>query len=586
MPLSHSLTRTAWAAALVLVLLAPAARAQAPALAGEDDVRVALDPVLPVVGLPASAIVTFATLRPQSVTVFFRTVGTVAYQSVAAAATGEPGVFRVVLPVDVPAPGLDVFAQYVTDGQTRTTPSFNPEQNPFRVPSITPVSESTIALPARQYRMVTVPLVLRSGLPEGTSIALGSDEPDDVFGDDFGPGANPARWRLLKFDPSEERAVDYTEDRSGFGPVQPGEGYWLITATGGAFDVETGLSTGVVFDGPAPFPDQVRVSLGPGWNQIGNPFLFEIAWDDVVQRDDEDLQGGTLVEDPVAFRGAYEPAQATLIPWEGYFVFNNGSFTTLLFDALPLSGGGGGGKEQPAERLLRRAGAGGYVLDVRAEAGPSADHVYLGVAATGADRLDAHKPPPIDRGLRVVVRDEDRALAGSFRAPAAAQAWALDVDPGDASGDLTLVLAEHGMRPMGAQLSVDDLDRGEALPVVGGRVAVPAVSGAEVRHLRVRLDGAPSAAAALAVGRPYPVPTMDGVTVPYVLPAAGLVRVAVYDVLGRLVRVLTDGPHDAGPHDARWDGRDASGRRVASGAYVVRLGSGAASAAARVTVLH
>ena len=583
--LSHPRARTVRAAGLVLVLLAPAARAQAPALGG-DEVRVALDPVLPVAGLPVSAVVSFATLRPQNVTVFFRTVGTADFQSVAALPVGEPGVFRVVLPVDVPEPGLDVFAQYVVDGQTQTSPPVRPEENPFRVPSLIPISESTIALPARQYRMVTVPLVLVSGLPEGTQIALGSDEPDDVFGDDFGPGADPARWRLLRFDPVRERAVDYTEDRGGFGPVRPGEGYWLVTAAGGAFDVETGLSTGAAFDGPTPFPSPVRVSLGPGWNQIGNPFLFEVAWDDVVQRPDDVRAGGALVEDPVAFRGAYEPAQATLLPWEGYFVFNRGASTVLVFDALPIPDGGGGGKERPAERLLRRAGAGGYVLDVRAEAGPSADHVYLGVAAAAGDRLDARKPPPIDRGLRLVVRDEDHALAGSFRAPAAAQAWTLDLAPGDAREAPTLVLAEHGARPAGSHLSVDDLDRGVALPIVGGRVSVPPVPGSAVRHLRVRLDGAPSAAPALAVGRPYPVPTTDGVTVPYVLPAAGIVRVAVYDVLGRLVRVLTDGPLDGGPHDARWDGRDASGRRVASGAYVVRLGTAAASAAARVTVLH
>jgi hypothetical protein len=49
------------------------------------------------------------------------------------------------------------------------------------------------------------------------------------------------------------------------------------------------------------------------------------------------------------------------------------------------------------------------------------------------------------------------------------------------------------------------------------------------------------------------------------------VRMSVYDVAGRLVRDLVDGPATAGEHVARWDGTDAEGRPVASGVYFVRL---------------
>jgi len=49
------------------------------------------------------------------------------------------------------------------------------------------------------------------------------------------------------------------------------------------------------------------------------------------------------------------------------------------------------------------------------------------------------------------------------------------------------------------------------------------------------------------------------------------VRLAVYDVSGRLVTVLADGAAEAGNHAARWDGRDAQGRPVSSGVYFCRL---------------
>jgi flagellar hook assembly protein FlgD len=52
------------------------------------------------------------------------------------------------------------------------------------------------------------------------------------------------------------------------------------------------------------------------------------------------------------------------------------------------------------------------------------------------------------------------------------------------------------------------------------------------------------------------------------------VRLAVYDVAGRLVRTLLDGPIAAGPASATWDGRDDRGSAVASGVYYGSLIAG------------
>ncbi len=52
---------------------------------------------------------------------------------------------------------------------------------------------------------------------------------------------------------------------------------------------------------------------------------------------------------------------------------------------------------------------------------------------------------------------------------------------------------------------------------------------------------------------------------------AGPVRVSIFDVKGRLVRVLRDGAAPAGESRWSWDGRDAGGRPLASGVYRVTL---------------
>ncbi|MEC8932844.1 MAG: FlgD immunoglobulin-like domain containing protein [Candidatus Latescibacterota bacterium] len=47
----------------------------------------------------------------------------------------------------------------------------------------------------------------------------------------------------------------------------------------------------------------------------------------------------------------------------------------------------------------------------------------------------------------------------------------------------------------------------------------------------------------------------------------------IYNALGQQVRTLVDGDQVAGQQVAIWDGRDAAGRRLASGVYVYRLTS-------------
>ena len=51
------------------------------------------------------------------------------------------------------------------------------------------------------------------------------------------------------------------------------------------------------------------------------------------------------------------------------------------------------------------------------------------------------------------------------------------------------------------------------------------------------------------------------------------VSIKVYDVEGRLVRTLVDGPQTAGERRVAWDGRDNRGQNVASGIYFYRLKS-------------
>lgn len=64
-----------------------------------------------------------------------------------------------------------------------------------------------------------------------------------------------------------------------------------------------------------------------------------------------------------------------------------------------------------------------------------------------------------------------------------------------------------------------------------------------------------------------PNPASTRVSVGFALPRDGAVRLRILGADGRLLRTLVDGFLSAGPHAIVWDGRDATGRPVASGPY-------------------
>jgi hypothetical protein len=70
----------------------------------------------------------------------------------------------------------------------------------------------------------------------------------------------------------------------------------------------------------------------------------------------------------------------------------------------------------------------------------------------------------------------------------------------------------------------------------------------------------------------YPNPFTAGTTFQLSLPKSSNIRIVVYDLLGKPVRVLYDGPHDAAENSpVPWDGNDETGRPVEPGIYICTL---------------
>ncbi|MFN0152308.1 MAG: CehA/McbA family metallohydrolase [bacterium] len=101
-------------------------------------------------------------------------------------------------------------------------------------------------------------------------------------------------------------------------------------------------------------------------------------------------------------------------------------------------------------------------------------------------------------------------------------------------------------------------------------------------------DGASAPASAIRLASPTPNPTRGATRMAFALPRdVARVRATLFDVEGRLTRVLLDRPLGAGNHEVRWDGGLASGRQAPPGIYLLRLDAGdEGSATAKIHLLR
>lgn len=69
----------------------------------------------------------------------------------------------------------------------------------------------------------------------------------------------------------------------------------------------------------------------------------------------------------------------------------------------------------------------------------------------------------------------------------------------------------------------------------------------------------------------YPNPFSSSTKISYKISEPGVVRITVFDLVGRAVKVLVEEEQTAGVHHVDWDGENENGIPVASGTFIVRL---------------
>jgi hypothetical protein len=75
----------------------------------------------------------------------------------------------------------------------------------------------------------------------------------------------------------------------------------------------------------------------------------------------------------------------------------------------------------------------------------------------------------------------------------------------------------------------------------------------------------------LEIGKIHPNPFLNSTTIPFRVGSSGVIRLVVYDLLGRRVALPLEQELHPGTYEVVWDGRSFDGTTLAAGVYLVSL---------------
>jgi hypothetical protein len=463
--------------------------------------------------------------------------------------------------------------------------------------------------PGGRYRMLSVPLEFDAA----SHVGLG-----DLLTNQFGP-YDRKRWRAFRF-----TSAGTHEELAGGTPeafeLRPGRAFWLVSKSN--HRVTAGKLPGKSTSSAREFP----IALHAGWNLVGNPFDFDVAWAD-VRRDENNVTNIKHRNPNEGMSGEYEPPpQGLLRPFEGYFVFADHPDTIWIpaREAATPGGSFAGATAESAGLGSSRApvAPGSWIMSMDAATASARDGGNLLGVVPGAsakrDACDEIEPPaPPGEWVQLWIAGAETGrvpLSTDLRSPSNdGESWEIHVRSHRAGEAVTVTLDEFARNMARPQIQLFDREQqslvgelleapsgdagpgaiGAAKPLsytfvsrgpVGYRLTVLAGSLAYLEREGSRLATRPLA---LSFDRPAPNPFQGAVAFRFGLPHRTTVDLEVFDAAGRRVSApLLRQQMEGGYHSSVWDGRGHSGVLAPNGVYMVRLRVDGVSLSRRVALLR
>ena len=405
-------------------------------------------------------------------------------------------------------------------------------------------------LPKSKWRLISIP----------THIDLNTI--NETIGDELGKPASDQTWLLYE----DKGNANWLEAQD----IKIGRGYWLHQRMEDdiSFSVGSGKSVDL---------RNHTIRIPSGWSLMGNPYPFELK----VSFDNASVYG-PLTYGKSGIEG-WDYETSTILPWEGYAIFNRTSDSVSL-SINPLNTQG-----SAKSKLLATEG---WEIILSAENGEFGD-VYntMGRREDASETLDIWdnpEPPAMDKYISLAMNREDwgvdYALTSDIRSLDLMNGtWEMNLKTKDIDGSIQLASKLRGQLPSGVEVRLfDHIERKSylLLEIYNGSITkfsnhydypMTLIVGepSYVDGMVAKIEA--SIPETFALDQNYPNPFNPVTTITFSLPVPSHVNLSVYNVLGQKVITLEKGWVNTGNHQTLWNGRDAQGNAVSSGLYFYSL---------------
>jgi len=396
------------------------------------------------------------------------------------------------------------------------------------------------------------------------------------------------KWRM--FATLNNEYAEYSESESAFTDFEPGRGYWLIIGSPDeSDDIFPGEGTTVEVTESQPF----EITLTPGWNQIGNPYNFNISWDDVI---DEDINPGssTELEDLRTFKFTLNNNADVIERFSGGIVMAH-SEITLKIPVL---------KNPVAQRLSNKPISGiegirnplhyaTWRVDLKVETGG----LTYSSASFGMDRNAKFSRDPLDR-MRMPRFDDPEFtyLDLTFEHPeyfypyfakdivpsGDSHIWEFYISSNNAEKEIRIQWDNEYFGNGDQELILFDVEKQRAFDMRKDSLYISSSTQID-RPFRIYYGPGSFIDSVLTpdrilLGEAYPNPFNKLVNIPFTLVDrqqgdADLYQVTlnVYNLMGQEVYRSRERSYQPGFHEIGWDGKDKYGKALAQGTYIYMI---------------
>ena len=367
---------------------------------------------------------------------------------------------------------------------------------------------------------------------------------------------------LGKYDTKKYRFFDcldgktYTELTDMSSELPPGKAVWLITREPITLDVANGLSL--------PTDQPYSISLKKGWNMIGNPYSFPVAWADVDS-----------VHSLRYYDGIDWLFVSVLEPYKGYAVYVERD-TVVKFISKEVSNL----YNLPKSDFVIKGEKWHIQLALKADSFKDV-YNFAGAhpqATSKKDRYDYLEPPPIGSFVSLYFLNEEKERFSTHYEEPDKEGYIFPFEvAGNVNKDMTLFVypqnlpedyswlvlsSATGLKFADTVIPCGNKNRDYQL-VVGTKSFLEEISKS---YAEIPAD--------FNLSQNYPNPFNPRTTITFHLPVAANISLHVFNVLGQRIKTIIDNQRfQPGYYSVQWDGNNDSGRKASNGVYFLQLRS-------------